>query len=187
MTHYALFPTALGACGVAWRGDAVIATRLPYADAAEMHRRLAARTGATAAEPPPVIRRAVAAMTALLAGEPADLRAVTCDLAGVEPFAAEVYAAARAIPAGATATYGEIAARLGGRHLARAVGRALGRNPVPLIVPCHRVMGAGGKLTGFSGPGGVRTKLRLLAIEGARTGAAPTLFDDVPPSAGPRG
>src|SRR5229473_2207847 len=79
--------------------------------------------------------------------------------------------------AGATLSYGEIAARLGERGLARDVGQALGRNPLPLIVPCHRVLAAGGKAGGFSANGGVTTKLRLLTIERARTSDAPTLFD----------
>jgi methylated-DNA-[protein]-cysteine S-methyltransferase len=96
---------------------------------------------------------------------------------GVAEFDRRVYEIARIVPAGATLSYGQIAARLGGRDLAREVGQALGRNPFPLIVPCHRVLASGGKAGGFSANGGVTTKLRLLTIERARTSEAPTLFD----------
>jgi len=116
-------------------------------------------------------------MVALLRGEASDLSAVALDLSGVEPFARRVYEVARTIAAGGTLTYGEIAARLGDRALARDVGQALGQNPFPLIVPCHRVLAAGGKAGGFSANGGVATKLRLLSIEGARLTDEPTLFD----------
>jgi methylated-DNA-[protein]-cysteine S-methyltransferase len=92
-------------------------------------------------------------------------------------FDRRVYEVARGIAPGATLSYGEIAARLGERGLARDVGQALGRNPFPIIVPCHRVLAAGGKAGGFSANGGVTTKLRLLTIERARTSDAPTLFD----------
>ncbi len=186
VTRFALFPTPLGECGIAWRGDVVVGTRLPDARPSETARRLAAWTGATASEPPPVIRGAVAAMTALLEGQPVDLAFISCDLSGVEPFAARVYAATRAIPPGETRTYGAIAAQLGDKGLARNVGQALRRNPIPIIVPCHRVMGAAGKLIGFSAAGGVETKLRMLAIEGAEVGEAPGLFDDLPLVSPPR-
>ena len=119
-------------------------------------------------------------MTALLGGEKTDLTDITCDFSGVDPFAAKVYAATRAIPAGETLTYGAIALQLGDKQLARDVGRALGRNPLPIIVPCHRVIGANDKLTGFSAYGGVEIKRRMLAIEGARIGEAQgLLFGDL--------
>jgi methylated-DNA-[protein]-cysteine S-methyltransferase len=107
---------------------------------------------------------------------------VTIDTAGVADFNRRVYAIARTIAPGATLSYGEIAERLGDRNLARDVGQALGQNPFPVIVPCHRVLAAGGKSGGFSAPGGVATKLRLLTIEGAQPGG-PTLFDGLPLSA----
>ncbi|MFM7343841.1 MAG: methylated-DNA--[protein]-cysteine S-methyltransferase [Tagaea sp.] len=185
--HYALFPTSLGECGIAWRGDLVCATRLPGKSAAETAERLAARAGgATKGAPPPAIGRAIAAITALLDGEKTDLAFVACDFDGIDPFAAEVYVHTRAIPAGETSTYGAIAARMGDKRLAQNVGRALGLNPFPIVVPCHRVLGADGKLTGFSAPGGVETKLKMLAIEGARLGEAPGLFGDLPLAAKPR-
>ena len=118
-------------------------------------------------------------MTALLRGEARDLTGVTIDNAGVPEFNTRVYAIARNIPPGATMTYGEIAERLGDKTLAREVGTALGQNPCPIIIPCHRVLAAGGKTGGFSASGGVVTKLRLLTIEGAQPGG-PTLFDHLP-------
>ena len=93
---------------------------------------------------------------------------------------------ARSIPPGQTLTYGEIADRLGDRRPAREVGQALGRNPFPIVVPCHRVLAADGRTGGFSAPGGVETKLRMLAIERAQPGGAPALFDDLPLAVRPR-
>ena len=184
--HFSLFPTPLGDCGMAWRGDTVVATRLPGAHSADTGNRLAARTGATKGEPPPAIRHAIAAITALLEGERTDLTFIACDFSNVDPFAAEVYTITRAIPAGETRTYGAIALQIGDAQLARDVGQALGRNPFPIIVPCHRVIGANGRLVGFSADGGVDTKLRMLAIEGARIDDAPSLFDDLPLPMKPR-
>ena len=101
------------------------------------------------------------------------------DDAGTPEFNARVYAIARKIPPGKTMTYGEIAERLGDKLLAREVGTALGQNPCPIVMPCHRVLAAGGKTGGFSASGGVVTKLKLLSIEGAQPGG-PTLFDRLP-------
>ena len=109
-------------------------------------------------------------MVALLAGEPRDLTGITIDDDRIPEFNRRVYAIARTIPPGATMTYGEIAERLGDKSLAREVGRAMGENPTPIIMPCHRVLAAGGKRGGFSASGGVVTKLRLLTIEGAQPG-----------------
>lgn len=182
IVHYSLFPTPIGACGIAWRSDAVVATNLPERTPSATAARLAARTGASSGEPSHEIRSAIASMTALLEGARTDLTSIACDFSRIDPFAAEVYAATRAIPAGETRTYGAIALQLGDKQLARRVGRALGRNPLPIIVPCHRVIGANQKLTGFSAYGGVETKLRMLAIEGAQIGETPGLFSDLPPA-----
>jgi methylated-DNA-[protein]-cysteine S-methyltransferase len=186
MTHFSLFPTPLGACGIAWRGETVVATHLPEKSKAMTAARLAARTsGAVEGEPPPAIQRAIGAIAALLQGDIIDLSFIACDFSECDPFAAKVYAIARAIPVGETLTYGAIAAQLGDKLLARNVGQALGRNPFPIIVPCHRVVGANGRLVGFSANGGVETKLRMLAIERARIGEAPGLFGDLPLAAKP--
>jgi len=184
--HFALFPTALGDCGIAWRGDTVVATRLPEERPADAAGRLVARTGAAQGEPPHAIRCAIASITALLEEERTDLAFIACDFSGIDPFADEVCAATRAIPAGQMRTYGDFASQVGDKQLARKVGQALGRNPFPIIVPCHRDIGANGRLTGFSPNGGVETKLRMLAIEGARMGEAPGLFDDLPVTVKPR-
>ena len=180
MIHFSLFSTPLGDCGIAWRGDVVVATHLPEKTAAATAARLAARTGGSEGEPPLDVRGAIASMTALLEGERTDLAHIACDFGGIDAFAARVYSATRAIPPGETLTYGAIATQFGDKQLAQSVGRALGRNPLPIIVPCHRVVGANGKLTGFSAYGGVDTKLKMLAIEGAYVNKQPGLFDDLP-------
>lgn len=114
-------------------------------------------------------------IVALLTGQPVDLSTAPLDMDGLGDLDREVYEAARTIPPGRTASYGDIATRLGDPTLARAVGQALGRNPFAIVVPCHRVVGADGRLTGFSANGGIATKERMLVIEGARP-EAPTLF-----------
>lgn len=136
--------------------------------------------GANEGVPPDFVESAMADILELLSGVANDLAAIECDFAGIEPFALNVYRLSRAIKPGQTLSYGDIAVELGDRAYAQAVGRALGSNPFPIIVPCHRILGAGGKLTGFSAGGGVNTKLRLLEIEKAQIGTAPTLFGDLP-------
>jgi methylated-DNA-[protein]-cysteine S-methyltransferase len=175
---FALFDTAIGRCGIAWGGDAVIGVQLPESRESATRARLQRRFPAASEAPPPLtVRRAVDAIRALLVGEATDLSAISLDMAGVPPFHRKVYEAARAIPPGATLSYGEIAARVGAPGSARAVGQALGRNPFAIIVPCHRVLAAGGRLGGFSANGGAATKLRMLSIEGARAAGQRGLFD----------
>ena len=186
MIRASLFPTPIGDCGIAWRDDVVVGTHLPETTPQATLRRLSDRTGATPGDPTPVIQRAIQLITDLLDGGRTDLSSILCDLGETEPFAAQVYAKARAIPAGQTITYGDIARDLGDVSLARRVGQALGRNPLPIIVPCHRVMGANGMLVGFSATGGVETKLKMLDIERAQLGESPGLFDDLPLAAKPR-
>lgn len=137
--------------------------------------------GAPEAPPPPPIRRAIDGIAALLGGTANDLRDVVLDMDAVPPFERRVYEAARAIPPGGTITYGELAKRIGEPHAAQAVGQALGRNPFAPVIPCHRIVSADGTMHGFSAPGGVATKLRLLTIEGWRANE-PTLFEPVPPT-----
>lgn len=187
MMRFSLFPTSLGSCGIAWTGDLVVATHLPGRSESATAARMAARTaGAAESTPPAAIQRVIASILALLDGDRADLAFVACDFSRIDPFRAKVYAATRAIRPGETRTYGDIALQLGDKLLAQAVGQALGRNPFPIIVPCHRVMGSNGRLTGFSATGGIETKLRMLAIERARIGEAPALFDELPLAAKPR-
>ena len=167
--HFALFATAIGDCGVAWQGDALTNVLLPAADGAaprSLLRHLSGGEDATESPWPPFVREAVAGMQALLRGEAAELKNVPVAWNRVADFERRVYEATQRIGPGCTSTYGELARELGGSAGdARAVGAALGRNPWPLVVPCHRVLAAGGKLGGFSSPGGVGTKERLLAIE----------------------
>jgi len=170
-----LFDTAIGPCGIAWGERGVVGVQLPESSRAATRARLARRfPGAAEASPPREVQRALGAITGLLCGEPADLASIRLDMDGVPAFHRRVYEAARAIPAGVTRTYGEIAAGMGSPGSARAVGQALGRNPFAVVVPCHRVLAAGGRTGGFSANGGVSTKLRMLAIE--RPSQAP-LFD----------
>jgi methylated-DNA-[protein]-cysteine S-methyltransferase len=175
MHGYTLFDTALGRCAIAWSDHGIAAVELPDRDEAAMRRRVRrALPDAQEAAPPPEVADAVDAITGLLDGRPDDLAAVVLDMDEVPEFHRRVYDVARSIPPGETLSYGEVAARLGEPGAAQAVGRALGRNPFPIVVPCHRVLAANGALHGFSAPGGIETKRRMLAIEGA---GAPTLFD----------
>ena len=116
---------------------------------------------------PGFVRDAIEGIVAVMAGEPRDLRAIVLDEQGVDDFRRAVYAATRDIPAGTTRSYGEVARAIGRADGARDVGAALSRNPFPVIVPCHRVVAANGALTGFSAPGGLATKRRMLELEGA--------------------
>jgi methylated-DNA-[protein]-cysteine S-methyltransferase len=165
---FALFNTPIGTGGIVWNERGVCGVQLPEPDAVRVRARLRRRfAGATDASPPPPIRKAIELMTALLHGEPVDLSCVRLDMDRVPSFERQVYEAARTIPPGETASYGQLASRLGDPHLAREVGQALARNPFPIVVPCHRVIAAGGRLGGFSARGGVATKQRLLGIERA--------------------
>jgi methylated-DNA-[protein]-cysteine S-methyltransferase len=173
---FALFDTAIGRCGIAWGERGLTAVQLPEADDRATRARLLRRCpDVREASPPADIRNALHGIVALLAGEASDLSGVVLDMHRVPPFDRRVYEVARTIPPGATLTYGEVAARMGEPGAAREVGQALGRNPFPIVVPCHRVHAAGGKAGGFSAPGGIATKLRMLAIESRH--AKGTLFD----------
>jgi methylated-DNA-[protein]-cysteine S-methyltransferase len=163
--RYHRFESSLGRCGIAWTDLGVARVQLPEPDDRRAVASLEGR-GAVTAEPPREIAGTVRDVAAHLAGEPRDFTGVALDLTGIGDFARRVYAAARRIPAGRTATYGEIAAAIGEPGEARAVGQALGANPIPLIVPCHRIVAASGGIGGFSAPGGALTKTRLLALEG---------------------
>ena len=180
--QYALFDTAIGRCGIAWRnGDAgatVAGVQLPESNESQTRSRMRRRfPGATEVVPPPIVQDAIDAIAALVAGEQRDLSDIVLDMDGVPDFHRRVYEAARTVPAGSTVSYGEIAKQMGDAGTARAVGQALGRNPFAIIVPCHRVVAANGKLGGFSANGGVTTKVRLLTIEAAVNRGEGTLFE----------
>jgi len=184
---FTLFETAIGFCGLVWGEKGIVGVLLPEASREKTRARLARRhPEAAETHPPPQIQSAVDAIVSLLTGEATDLGDIELDMEGLAPFQRRAYALARAIPPGATLTYGEIAKQLDEPEAARAVGQAMGQNPFPIIVPCHRVLGAGGKAGGFSAPGGLDTKARMLSIEGARVGDEPTLFERLPIAVRPR-
>jgi methylated-DNA-[protein]-cysteine S-methyltransferase len=177
MTEYALFETALGWAALAWNDTGLLAVRLPSAERVRAQASLLKRCpDAVEAAPPPRMAQVMDDVRALLAGGRPDFAEAVLDLSATPEFHARVYEAARKIPPGETRTYGEVAEELGDRRLAREVGQALGANPWPVVVPCHRVTAAGGKLGGFSAPGGAATKLKLLRIEGAKAAAQADLF-----------
>ncbi|WP_243372452.1 methylated-DNA--[protein]-cysteine S-methyltransferase [Microvirga solisilvae] len=174
---YTLFDTPIGICGLAWNERGVVGVQLPEDDASRTRSRLAQRfPGLSEAPPPAEIQAIIADILALLNGEARDLSHVPLDMEGVPELHRQVYEVASSIPPGRLLTYGEIGSRIGVDN-ARLIGQALGKNPFPIIVPCHRVVAAGGKLGGFSANGGGDTKRRLLAIEDARRDDSPTLFD----------
>jgi methylated-DNA-[protein]-cysteine S-methyltransferase len=167
MIEFALFDTPIGQCGVAWEGDTIEGVQLPEARADNTRRRLRDRfDGAIESRPPVAIQDAIARMVASLRGEADDLVDVPLDLDGLPPFRRRVLEVVRTIPAGETLSYGEVALAVGSPGAARAVGQALGRNPYPIVVPCHRVLAAGGRIGGFTATGGLSVKERMLAAEG---------------------
>ena len=174
---HVLFPTALGWAGVAWSAAGVRRLQLPERDEAVTRARLLRADAPPEAEPSPAARLAIEGVTAMLAGQAHDLTAVTLDMAEVSAFEQRVYRALREVGPGETVTYGELARRIGEPGAAQAVGRAMARNPFAPVAPCHRVLGADGRLGGFSGGSGVSTKMRLLQLEGAGGGG---LFGDLP-------
>ena len=161
MKMICLFETALGACGVRWSEHGLGEVLMPPA------RVRRGTTYVASGEAPEATREAVSGIVALLDGERRDLRSVALDERALDDFQRRVYAATREVGAGETTSYGEIASAIGAPKEARAVGTALARNPFPIVVPCHRVLAADGSLRGFSAPGGLRTKRRMLEIEGA--------------------
>ena len=176
--HFTLFDTKIGLCAIAWGPRGINGVQLPMGGEQKIRTRIAQRhDDASEAKPTPEVQQAITRITKLLDGEPDDLTDIPLDLDGVPEFNRGVYAVARTIPPGKTMTYGDIAKRLGGVELSRDVGQALGRNPCPIVVPCHRVLAAGNKPGGFSANGGVVTKLKMLEIEGALVNHTPSLFD----------
>ena len=176
--HFALFDTPIGICGIEWSPRGINGLQLPMGSDEKTRARIRQRHGDIAeAAPTEEVQRAIDRIVKLLAGERDDLRDIALDLNGVPDFNRGVYDIARSIPPGQTMTYGDIAKRLGGVELSRDVGQALGCNPCPIVVPCHRVLAAGQKPGGFSARGGVDTKLKMLAIEGAAVNHTPNLFD----------
>ncbi|MGY2150521.1 methylated-DNA--[protein]-cysteine S-methyltransferase [Nocardia gipuzkoensis] len=175
----ALFDTAIGCCAIAWSGAGVIRFQLLEAGPAATRARITRpRAGEEVPEETPTaaIAEAITGIRAHLAGELDDLRWIPVDTSGIPEFHRAVYTVTRAIDPGHTLSYGQVADRVGAPGGAQAVGQALGRNPIPLIIPCHRVLAADHALHGFSAPGGIDTKQRLLTIERTSGFGEPTLF-----------
>lgn len=170
-TNLTTFDTALGRCAVRWSEAGITGVLLPTQTG---------RPGPGIEDDPAVpafVRRAIDGIVALLAGQACDLRGVPLDDHGIDPFRRAVYAATRDVPPGSTRSYGEIARAIGRPDAARDVGAALARNPYPIVVPCHRIVAANGALTGFSAPGGLATKRRMLELEGVPGYGQQRLFD----------
>jgi methylated-DNA-[protein]-cysteine S-methyltransferase len=170
-SSFASFDTALGRCAVRWSDSGIARVLLPLRPG---------RTGPAledAGDVPEFVRRAIDGIVALMAGEPRDLRDIPLDERGIDRFRRAVRAATQQVPAGSTCSYGDIARAIGRPDAARDVGAALARNPFPIVVPCHRVVAADGALTGFSAPGGLATKRRMLELEGAPGFGQLRLFD----------
>lgn len=177
-TSYTRFDTPIGTCAILWRGDRIVGTMLPvaiterFSDVVKRRARDAQET-----DPPDFVQAVIDDIVALLSGEQRDLMDIPLDLTGIADFERRVYALARGIPPGETRTYGDLAREIGDVALSRGVGQALGRNPFPIVIPCHRILAAGGKTGGFSAPGGVDTKFKILEIERAHA-ATPSLFGE---------
>ncbi len=173
MAHsYHLFETAIGWIGIAWSARGISRLLLPQRDRDAMERKLAA-SDAIPAPPPAHILAVIDKVKRYAAGEAVEFGDVAVDLAGADDFRLTIYEAARKLGFGVTTTYGGLATAAGHPGLARETGAALGQNPVPIIVPCHRILAAGNKVGGFSAPGGSATKEKLLAMEGVAVGPPP--------------
>jgi methylated-DNA-[protein]-cysteine S-methyltransferase len=178
---FALFDTPIGTCSLVWQAETIVGLRLPEPSASATRARITRRwPGAEERTPPANMQAVIDRVLALLSGKPIDLSDVPLDFGDAPEFHKQIYGVARTIPPGHTMTYGEIAKRLGVPHESREVGQAMGKNPVAIIMPCHRVLGADGKMGGFSATGGVAIKRRILEIEGAAAVGAGPLFVGLP-------
>ena len=172
-THHHLFDTAIGECGVAWNSRGLVGVQLPEKDRGQTELRLAVKCHSTHAADCPAVDPVGHLRHPAIPGRPAvDFSAITVDLGGIDDFRQKLYAALRGIGFGRTVTYGELRQQLGltGWEGARDVGEAMGSNPMPIVIPCHRVLAAGNKPGGFSAYGGTGTKQKLLALEGVGLG-----------------
>lgn len=173
LTQHIIFATEGGYCAIAWNDVGVTRFQLPTKSADSTERLMLRRLpDAERGDPTAEVAEAIAAVKRYFAGEETDFSAITLDLDGQDDFFKQIYAAARRIGWGHTTTYGALAKELGaGPEAARDVGQAMAKNPVALIIPCHRVLAAGGKIGGFSAPGGSVSKARMLVLEGVHVGS----------------
>ena len=184
---YTVFDSSVGRCGIAWGDLGVLGVQLPEAREIETRRRLfQLYPDARELRPPPDIQNAIDGIAMLLRGKVADLSGVSLDMTGIPPFNGRVYEFTRNIPRGETMTYGEVASRLKASGAVHSVAQAIAKNPFMIIVPCHRVLEAGGYADRISANGGSISKRRLLSIEGAGSPGSRTLFDVLLPVAPPR-
>ncbi len=184
---YTVFDTVIGRCGIAWGDLGVVGVQLPEAREIETRRRLFQLfPDARELRPPPEIQSAIDGVAALLRGKAADLSGVRLDMTGIPAFNGRVYEFTRTIPRGETMTYGEVASRLRASGAVHSVAQAISKNPFMIIVPCHRVLEAGGYADRISANGGSISKRRLLSIEGAGSPSSKTLFEVLLPVAPPR-
>jgi methylated-DNA-[protein]-cysteine S-methyltransferase len=184
---YTIFDTGIGRCGIAWGDSGVIGVQLPEAREIETRRRMLRQyPDARELRPPLNVEIAIDGIVALLRGQASDLSDVTLDMSGIHAFNQRVYEFTRTIPRGETRTYGEVAASLRASGAAHSVAQAIARNPFMIIVPCHRVLEAGGYADKISPNGGTISKRRLLSIESANMTFSKTLFDVLLPVAPPR-
>lgn len=166
--RHLMFPTAFGTGGLAWRDQGLTRLLIPERDASIVERRLSGGMKTEAGEAPEWVAWAIVALQRYFAGRHIDFAGINLDLSGCSAFHRRIYQALQGIGWGQTTTYGALAAEVGAPDAARAIGQAMGRNPLPIIIPCHRVLASGGKIGGFSSPGGATTKERLLVLEGVR-------------------
>ena len=184
---YTIFDTGIGRCGIAWSNIGVAGVQLPEAREIETRKRLfQLYPDAREMRPPVTVEIAIEGIVALLRGEPSDLSDTILDMTGIHAFNARVYEITRAIPRGETRTYAEVAAIMRASGAVHSVAQAIARNPFMIIVPCHRVLEAGGYADKISPNGGAISKRRLLSIEGAHPISSKTLFDVLLPVAPPR-
>jgi methylated-DNA-[protein]-cysteine S-methyltransferase len=184
---YTIFDTAIGRCGIAWGARGIVGVQLPEAREIETRKRLfLLYPEAREARAPSDVEAAIEGMVALLHGDTSDLSEVSLDMSGIHAFDQRVYQITRRIPRGQTLTYGDVAARLGSPSAVRPVAQAIARNPFVVIVPCHRVLEAGGYTDKMSPHAGLISKRRLLSIEGTGSPASKTLLDVLLPVAPPR-
>ncbi|MFZ2173693.1 MAG: methylated-DNA--[protein]-cysteine S-methyltransferase [Rhodococcus sp. (in: high G+C Gram-positive bacteria)] len=176
-TGLALFDTAFGTCAIAWRAAGIVGVQLPETSPEATRQRIEQCFPDSVEHPPPApVQRAIDGIRDHLSGALDDLRWIDLDFEGIPEFDCNVYEVARSIDPGSTLTYGDVAAELGKPGAAQAVGQALGRNPLPIVIPCHRVLAAGNRVGGFSAGRGVLTKRELLALEHAPGFDDPVLF-----------
>lgn len=174
-SHYQLIETAAGVAAIGWKSTSIISFRLPAPTATEAECAILRRLpDAVHIAPPAEIATVIDAAVRYFEGKRIEFFDLPIDLGQQPAFFAQVYALVRKLGWGETTTYGAVARALdGGPEHARAVGQAMATNPVPLIIPCHRVMAAGGKIGGFSAPGGSFSKARMLELEGVPVAVAP--------------